>query len=83
MSDNRLLWVRHRKFGLGYIRTVCTAGLAVKYLLVRDPKYYRLSALEDGTLKVSEKTMEQFRRMCQNLAEKEAKANARDSGQEA
>lgn len=60
MKDDRLIRVRHRKYGRGYVYLIGEDCLGVAFLLGLKRVPFPLSAMQNGTLIVNDEAMVRF-----------------------
>lgn len=60
MKDKRLVYVRHRKYGRGYVYLIGEDCLGVAFLLGLKRVPFPLSAMQDGTLIVNDEERARF-----------------------
>ena len=84
MKDERVIRVRHRKYGRGYVYLICEDYLGVAFLFGLKRVSFQLSAMQDGTLIVTDTARERFRHRYETFMEwvHEEKEKYRDAEQE-
>lgn len=84
MKDERLVYVRHPKYGRGYVYFIGEDSIGVAFLLGLKRVPFPLSAMQDGTLIVNDEARVRFLREYESFMEwvRKEKEKRRDTERE-